>query len=113
MMEGKSIKVRNEEKAAFWKEHINKWKESELSQTDYCRANDLSRHRFTYWKCKSKKKINPIKFIPIVTRASTLSLHNSIEPLKVQVGDRYRIEVGEGFSEETLTRLIKTLADIR
>lgn len=110
-MERKSKKERNREKGIFWTDHIKRWKESGLSQIDYCRANNLSRHRFTYWKCKNAKKNNPIKFIPVVTKPSS-SLSNSIEPLKVHVGDRYRIEVGEGFSEKTLTRLINTLWDI-
>ena len=113
MMEQKSIKDRNREKADFWADHIKRWQESGLSQIDYCLENNLSRHRFTYWKCKNNKKDNPIKFIPVIPRLTRSSSHDNIEPLKVQVGDKYRIEVGEVFSEETLTRLIKTLEDIR
>jgi hypothetical protein len=109
-MEEKSIKDRNREKAEFWTDHIKKWEESGLSQIDYCRENNVSRHRFTYWKIKNNKKINPIRFVPIITKPPTSSLPSgSIEPLRVQVGDKYRIEVGEGFSGETLVRLINTL----
>ena len=109
-MEEKSIKDMNREKGDFWADHIKRWQESGMSQIDYCLENDLSRHRFTYWKCKNNKKDNPVKFIPIVARSTISSLHNSVEPLKVQVGDKYRIEVGEGFSGETLIRLINTLS---
>ena len=111
-MEAKIIKDRNREKADFWSDHIKSWEESGQSQIDYCRENNLSRHRFTYWKIKNNKKSNPIKFVPIITKPSTSSLDSSIEPLKVQVGDKYRIEVGEGFSGETLIRLINTLSGI-
>ena len=110
-MEEKSIKDRNREKAEFWKDHIKQWEGSGLSQIDYCRANNLSRHHFTYWKCKNNKKNKPVKFIPVVTKPCP-QLHRAIEPLKVHVGDKYRIEVGEGFSEETLLRLINTLSDM-
>ena len=109
-MEEKGIKDKNREKADFWGDHIKRWEESGMSQIDYCLEYNLSRHRFTYWKCKNNKKDNPVKFIPIVTRSTISSLHNSVEPLKVQVGDRYRIEVGEGFSGETLIRLINILS---
>ena len=109
-MEEKSIKDRNKEKADFWTDHIKKWEESGLSQIDYCRDNNLSRHRFTYWKIKNNKKNNPIRFVPIITKPSTSSIHVRVEPLKVHVGDKYRIEVGEGFSGETLIRLINTLS---
>ena len=111
-MEERSIKERNREKAIFWADHIKRWEGSGLSQIDYCRANNLSRHHFTYWKCKNNKKNNPVKFIPVVPKSSPPSLSNNVEPLKVQIGDRYRIEVGEGFSEKTLARLINALWDM-
>ena len=111
-MEDKSIKERNREKALFWADHIRVWEGSGLSQIDYCRANNLSRHHFTYWKCKNSRKNNPVKFVPVVSKSSKSSLHRSIEPLKVHVGDKYLIEVGEGFSGGTLIRLINTLSDM-
>jgi len=103
---------KNREKEAHWIKHIESWKGSGLSQIDYCRENNLSRHRFTYWKLKNNKKANPVKFIPLISKPTVPSLHSSMEPLKVHVGDRYLIEVGEDFSDETLRRLINTLADM-
>ena len=110
-MKAESTKEKNRKKALFWAAHIKRWEKSGLSQIDYCRANDLSRHHFTYWKCKNSRKNNPVKFVPVVAKSSPSS-QNITEPLKVQVGDKYRIEVGEGFSGETLTRLINTLSGI-
>ena len=109
-MEAESIKEKNRKKAIFWNDHIKKWKDSGLSQIDYCRENNLLKHRFTYWKCKNNKKTNPVKFIPVIPKPAISLLHSSIEPLRVQVGDKYRIEVGEGFSGETLIRLINILS---
>lgn len=39
-----------ERKRKFWKAHIQQWKHSGLNQADYCKANGLVPHRFTYWK---------------------------------------------------------------
>lgn len=111
-MEETNVKEKNNQRASYWNNHINNWKDSGLSQIDYCRKNNLSRHRFTYWKIKNTKKRSPVTFIPIVSKASATPLNNSRSPLKVQIGDKYRIEVGEGFSGETLSRLIKTLSDL-
>ena len=108
-MKTESMREKNRKKAEYWTGHINKWKESGLKQIDYCRANNLSRQRFTYWKGKNNRKRKSIKFIPVIPKP-TPSLSNNISPLKIHVGDKFRIEVGEGFSEETLTRLIKTLS---
>jgi len=117
-MEAENKKDRDREKAEYWRGHIDRWKESGQRQIDYCSENNLSRHRFTYWKCKGNKnnhkEISKTRFIPVVTRPAVIrSLQRNTEPLKVEIEDRYRIEVGEGFCCETLTRLIKTLEDIR
>ncbi len=115
MMEAESIQKDVErDKAEYWKGHIERWRESGKSQIDYCIKNNLSRHRFTYWKCKgNNKEVSPVRFIPVVARPYNKSIENKIEPIKVQVGGLFRIEVGEGFCGNTLTRLIKTLTDIR
>ena len=113
-MEADSTQDVERDKAEFWKGHIARWKESGRSQIDYCIENNLSRHRFTYWKCKeNKKEVSSVRFIPVVARPFNKSIENKTEPIKVQVGGIFRIEVGEGFCSETLTRLIKTLSDIR
>lgn len=117
-MEAERIRDRNREKAEYWKGHIERWKESGRRQIEYCLENNLSRHRFTYWKCKgdknNDKEVSRTRFIPVVTRPAIIrSLQRNTEPLKVQIDERYRIEVGEGFSEVTLTRLIKTLEDMQ
>lgn len=114
MMETEGIRDVEGDKEEYWKGHIARWKESGQSQIDYCLENNLSRHRFTYWKCKwNKKEVSPVRFIPVVARPYKKSIENKTEPIKVQVGGIFRIEVGEGFCGETLTRLIKTLSDIR
>jgi hypothetical protein len=108
-METESIQERNRKKAEYWTGHINKWKESGLKQVDYCRANNLSRQRFTYWKSKDNRKRKSPKFIPVIPKPTSL-IPEKTSPLKIHVGGKFCIEVGEGFSEETLTRLIKTIS---
>ncbi|WP_412755542.1 IS66 family insertion sequence element accessory protein TnpA [Legionella longbeachae] len=38
------MKSIREQKRTFWKEHIQKWQESELSQKVYCEAHGLKLH---------------------------------------------------------------------
>lgn len=40
----------NEE--TYWREHFTRWRESGLSQSEYCHQAGLSRHRFKYWRRK-------------------------------------------------------------
>lgn len=100
-------------KQEYWRSHITGWKKSSLSQIDYCKQNNLSKHRFTYWKCKEHKKSAPISFIPVIqSPIRSTSSKNIIAPLKILFGDRYRIEIGDGFSSDTLSRLMDTLERI-
>lgn len=100
---------RNRAKQETWSSHVEGWKRSGLSQVDYCRQHDLSRHRFTYWKCKLDKKEVPVKFIPISEdpfRSQTG--YNNQTPIRLNIGG-FQIEIGDGFSPETLSTLIFTL----
>ena len=38
------------ERAAWWREHIDGWKKSDLSQRTYCRANGLHPKSFSRWR---------------------------------------------------------------
>ena len=42
----------------FWKTHLLQWKESHLSQSNYCKKHNLLVHRFGYWKRKLAARIN-------------------------------------------------------
>ena len=41
--------------AAYWKEHVEAWKCSGVSQNKFCQEHDLSYHRFVYWRQKFER----------------------------------------------------------
>ncbi len=49
-MDNKTKKVSSKE--TLWKQHIQDWKKSTLSQTDYCAKHKLSKTAFSKWKQK-------------------------------------------------------------
>ena len=109
-MAEQSRKERNREKQRVWTNHINAWKSSGLSQVEYCRQKDLSRCRFTYWKCKLEKKADPVTFVPIPGKSFRSQIpHNNQVPIKLIIDRGYQIEIGDGFSPDTLSSLIRTL----
>lgn len=63
---------------ATWQKHIDAQAVSGLSQSDYCRANQLGIKYFSFWKSKLSKaakpavnpKVNPIGLIPVVVNAT-------------------------------------------
>lgn len=59
-------------KTAFWQQHIDTWRDSELTQRVYARQHGLAVARFVYWKNKlypnprSKQK----QFVPVRVAAT-------------------------------------------
>ena len=41
-----------EQKRIYWKQHIESWQETGLSQTEYCRRHKLKHHQLVY--CRKK-----------------------------------------------------------
>lgn len=44
----------NEEAIAFWRQHVEAWKKSELSQRVYCEVHGLARRTFCRWRVRFK-----------------------------------------------------------
>jgi hypothetical protein len=99
----------NGDREESWTRHIKLWGESGLTQIEYCRQNNLSKHRFTYWKCKRQRKDEPVKFVPLYPRHATRNQSLKDSGLRLIIGERYRIEIGEVFSEDVLYRLMAAL----
>ena len=38
--------------AAYWRQQVDQWQASGLSQTQYCKTHQLTYHRFIYWRQK-------------------------------------------------------------
>ena len=47
-------KVDNRE---FWQKHVRSWRESGMTQADYCRTHGLKNNRMTYYKLKDDKRM--------------------------------------------------------
>ena len=101
------------EKRKFWKELIHHWQESGLTQTEYCRIHNLTPHQFTYWKKRIvKPPETPISLVQVNMKSSfnPNPLHHS--PLRLIIGEQYRIEIDRGFDPATLQQLIFTLKQL-
>ena len=98
----------------FWRQHIETCAQSNLTQAEYCRKNNLSRYAFGYWKTKLNKEkafrpLLPVSIKPGITPAS--SSFNNHYPSGVSISYDHRIDVQleVGFHSDTLLRLIDLL----
>jgi len=68
-------------KETKWQSHINAWKQSGLSQAEYCRKHSLNAHTFSYWRSRLLKAQSPGEFVELASRKQT-------EPFEVLLGWR-------------------------
>jgi hypothetical protein len=102
-----------EEKRNYWEGMLSKWETSGLSQIEFCRQNDLNRHRFYYWKRRIKKCTMSIPLVQLGGLPSFSGKNFPETPkLGLNIDGRFRIEICNGFNPATLEQLIRTLCRI-
>ena len=95
------------QKRKFWQAHVEAWKDSNLSQAEYCRKQGLKIHQLCYWVNKKSVKPNhplalieiPIPKMPVCNEAA----------LKLTINNHYQLEIADHFSPETLEQILQTL----
>lgn len=96
------------QKEQHGREHVGAWRESGLTQREYCSRNGLSRSALGYWSRKIDSEGKGGGFVEI------RSVHdgeagNGSDAIELVVGERYRLRLGEGFSPQTLARVLEVL----
>ncbi len=98
------------QKCKFWQAHVKAWKDSNLSQAEYCRRQGLKTHRLCYWvNKKSAKSDHPLALVEIPTQKIPTP---SDAALKLIVDNRYQVEIADHFSPATLEQILQTLRRI-
>ena len=106
-------KAANKKRAQFWRYHIDTWSRSGLAQNAYCRANNLKPGQLTYWKNKFKKQNHPVELVQISPAQISESCHfQPLQSLRVNVDSGFQIEIPDGFSQTTLTKVLEVLRGI-
>ncbi len=103
-------KEANEKRSQFWKNHLNKWSQTGLSQNAYCRNNHLRPNQFTYWKNKFKRQNLPVEFVQITqNQFEEVINRHSPQTLRLNVKSELQIEIPDGFSQTTLEQVLQVV----
>lgn len=111
-MSRQSNQVDQARKMRSWQAHITAQKQSGLSRAEYCRQHQLSYHAANYWNRKLLKPTSQETTLVPVTLASGIKINSGAMAqsiLKVILPNKIAIEVDDGFSPTTLTKLLVTL----
>lgn len=98
------------EKIDFWKNHLSYWKQSKLSQAEYCRQNNLNKCLFSKWKIKlfNEKENKPFIEIPI----ENFTKESSKNGIELVINDSIKVMLDKNYNEELLIKLLKTMGVI-
>lgn len=96
-----------------WEAHVQAYRRSGLSRAEYCRRQNISYHALTYWQRKLSatgpgKSVSTLVPVPLAGNIG----HHSSQPraaLRVILPGHLSVDVGDGFSPATLSRLLATL----
>jgi transposase len=107
-----SLERERTEKRRYWRKHIAAWRRSGLSQSAYCRENDLSFHQFRYWKKRvhDDKVDESVGLVEIEMESCQIHSKSPVaSPMMLFIADRFSVRVEPDFNEDHLTRLIRVL----
>ena len=99
----------------YWSEHIAAWQRSGLSQGAYCRRHGLSQSSLSYWRKRlettaGEQGASFVTLVPVPLPASAQAdFPTTLEPIRVHVGNAFRIEIRGDFAAPVLEKLVRTL----
>ena len=99
-----------EQKRSYWKQHIDSWQETGLTQAEYCKRNNLKHHQLVYWKKRFLKTEPDVSFVPLKFEGLLdLSARQQPASLTLVINNQFKIEIRAGFDSQLLRQLILAL----
>ena len=99
-----------EQKRTYWKQHLESWQKTGLTQTEYCRRHNLKHHQLVYWKRRYLETETEASFVPLrLEGLLDIPVQANRASLCLVINDHFKIEVRAGFDAELLRQLIFAL----
>lgn len=102
----------SENKQQRWSDRIAAWKESGLSQKQYCIQHQLTYSTFVYWRGRLKRlngddlASGKVRFLPVRFKQDNQAA------LTLRLNDRYSIEIRPGFDPDLLCQVIQAVRQV-
>jgi hypothetical protein len=99
-----------EQKRTYWKQHIDSWQETGLTQAEYCRQHNLKHHQLVYWKKRFLKTEAGVSFVPLkLEDLLDIPAQSDRASLSLIINNNFKIEIRAGFDAQLLRQLILAL----
>ena len=99
-----------EQKRSYWKQQIEQWQQTGLSQAEYCRRNNLKHHQLAYWRKRCLKTESAVSFAAVhLEDLLDIPAPPNQASLAVVIDNQFKVEVTEGFDPQLLRQVIAAL----
>ena len=99
-----------EQKRAYWKQHIDSWQQTGLTQAEYCRRHNLKHHQLVYWRKRFLKTETDVRFVPLkLEDLLDMPSGPQLASLTLVIDNQFKIEIRAGFDPQLLRQLIFSL----
>ncbi len=93
-----------------WKQHIESWKNSGLTQVAYCNEQCLNLPAFQYWKRKFDLLEKPQTLLPVtITNDLSRNKPSCSSGISLCIKERFVLHLENEFNSATLSKLIDML----
>ena len=99
-----------EQKRIYWKQHIDSWQQTGLTQAEYCRQHNLKHHQLVYWRKRFLKTETDVSFVPLkLEDLLDIPARQDQASLTLVINNDLKIEIRAGFDAQLLRQLIYVL----
>ncbi len=99
-----------EQKRIYWKQQIEQWQQTGLTQAEYCRRNNLKHHQLVYWKKRYLKTETDVSFVPVnLQDLLDIPAPPDRASLTVVIDNHFKVEITDGFDPGLLRKVIVAL----
>lgn len=95
-------------KAEQWATHIERWKESKLSQPEYCKQAGIGYAAFVYWRGKQSSKAEA-KFVPVKLAAKSTANHEAPKSIQIKLVTGHVVYIPANLPVNDIVALISAL----
>ncbi|MCC6931910.1 MAG: hypothetical protein IT292_01460 [Deltaproteobacteria bacterium] len=95
--------MNNKKQEELWQERLNRYEQSGLSKSEYCRRNNLNIHQLVYWKKRLKQ----------FSGGSFVQISGSSRPVEIHIGSKVKLVVDSGYNAGVIKSLVELLSDVR
>lgn len=103
-------KLKKSELKKYWFNHIKLWSEGKVTQSEYCRKNNINRDRFAAWKKRCEEEVTSKETGLVELSLSEFQVSSYLD---VIVSNNLGIRVKEDFNPELLIKIINTLENCK